>query len=125
MKSIYRYIILWLCAHLLVAAFSAPLVFVQYELKKEFIIKELCENREKPELNCLGKCYLKKQLEANTADMAVETIPPFYFISPAPTVAITIISLPAPAVARHWYQFNNNLVAHGFAALPEQPPQQA
>lgn len=33
-----------------------------YELRKDYISRNLCENRDKPELKCCGKCYLKKQL---------------------------------------------------------------
>ena len=39
-----------------------PFVYLDFELRKEFIIKNLCENRFKPELHCDGKCYLAKQL---------------------------------------------------------------
>lgn len=34
-----------------------------YKANKDYIAKALCENRTKPELQCKGKCYLKKQLE--------------------------------------------------------------
>ena len=33
-----------------------------YELNKEYVAKNLCENRNKPQMKCCGKCYLKKQL---------------------------------------------------------------
>ena len=39
-----------------------PFVYLDFELRKEFIIKNLCENRFKPQLHCDGKCYLAKQL---------------------------------------------------------------
>lgn len=40
-----------------------------YSLNIEYIIKELCENKDKPELNCKGKCYLKKKMgEADKAE---------------------------------------------------------
>jgi hypothetical protein len=32
-----------------------------YQVNKEYIAANLCINRDKPELNCCGKCYLKKQ----------------------------------------------------------------
>ncbi|MBS1585168.1 MAG: hypothetical protein JSS82_06430 [Bacteroidetes bacterium] len=34
-----------------------------YELNKEYIAKNLCENRDKPQMKCCGKCYLRKQLK--------------------------------------------------------------
>jgi hypothetical protein len=33
-----------------------------YEINKDFIAKNLCENRNQPFSKCCGKCYLKKQL---------------------------------------------------------------
>lgn len=34
-----------------------------YELNKDYIAKNLCENRDKPKMKCCGKCYLRKQLK--------------------------------------------------------------
>lgn len=34
-----------------------------FQLNQEYVATELCENKEKEELHCEGKCYLKKQLE--------------------------------------------------------------
>lgn len=33
-----------------------------YSVNIEYIINELCENKDKPELNCKGKCFLKKKM---------------------------------------------------------------
>ena len=46
-----------------------------YSLNIEYIIKELCENKDKPELNCKGKCYLKKKMgEADKAEKQASEI---------------------------------------------------
>ncbi len=42
-----------------------------YEVNKNYVATVLCENRDKPELNCCGKCFVKKQLnkvDRNTGD---------------------------------------------------------
>jgi len=39
-----------------------------YELNKAYIAKNLCENRNRPELKCCGKCYLNKQLKKAGGD---------------------------------------------------------
>jgi len=40
-----------------------------YNINIEYIISELCENKDKPQLKCNGKCYLKKKLaKANEAE---------------------------------------------------------
>ncbi|MEZ5018396.1 MAG: hypothetical protein R2800_15150 [Flavipsychrobacter sp.] len=38
-------------------------VIAWYEINKEYIAAELCENKDKPQLQCNGKCYLKKQID--------------------------------------------------------------
>jgi hypothetical protein len=44
------------------------LPFVDYAINKEYITKNLCENRSKPKLNCNGKCHLMKQLKKAGAE---------------------------------------------------------
>ena len=41
-----------------------PLLYLDYELRKEFIIDNFCVNRNRPELHCDGKCYLATRLAA-------------------------------------------------------------
>ena len=49
-----------------------PVVYLDFELNKEYIIENLCENRFKPELNCNGQCYLAKQLHKVAEDKATK-----------------------------------------------------
>src|SRR5215217_498147 len=48
---------------LLSANLSSVLVYLGFEANKKYIAKELCENKNKPQLNCNGKCYLMKKLK--------------------------------------------------------------
>ena len=41
-------------------------MYVYYSLDREGFIEQLCENKDKPELNCDGKCMLAKMLQAQT-----------------------------------------------------------
>ncbi len=34
----------------------------EYVVNYDYIVENLCENKDKPQLNCDGKCYLAKQL---------------------------------------------------------------
>lgn len=53
----------------LVQTFRQPMVFLNYQINKEYIIAKLCENKDKPELKCHGKCHLKKKLDqSDTSD---------------------------------------------------------
>ncbi len=42
---------------------SKLVIYLNFKINQEYISKELCENREVPEKNCNGKCYLSKQLQ--------------------------------------------------------------
>jgi hypothetical protein len=41
-----------------------PALFLNYELRKDYIIQNFCENKNRPELKCDGQCYLAKQIKA-------------------------------------------------------------
>jgi len=38
-------------------------VYAGFELNQNYIISELCVNRDKPQLHCNGKCYLMRKLK--------------------------------------------------------------
>lgn len=60
MKNIF---VISLLAIMLLQVFSKVLVVVDYQANKEFIMEFLCINRDKPELECEGKCQLTKKLK--------------------------------------------------------------
>ena len=43
-------------------------MYVYYSLDREGFIEQLCENKDKPELNCNGKCMLMQMLRAQAED---------------------------------------------------------
>lgn len=50
-------------AVIVLAVFLRPVLpVVGYIINYDYIVKELCENRQKPELHCNGKCQLMKEL---------------------------------------------------------------
>lgn len=57
-----RYIALFLLVLVSIKTLLVPFVYLDFELRKDYILQQLCENRFKPELHCDGKCYLSKQL---------------------------------------------------------------
>ena len=46
--------------------------YLDYVLNFEYISNVLCENKDKPELNCHGSCHLTKELKKTLED---ETVP--------------------------------------------------
>ncbi len=82
-----RYISILLLLAMISAHFSRSFVYAGFEINKSYIVAELCENRDKPSLNCNGKCFLKKKLQAaeekerkqemeNQRNRFQETLPP-------------------------------------------------
>ena len=41
-----------------------PVLCLDYEMRKEYIAKYHCVNKNKPQLHCNGKCYLAKRIAA-------------------------------------------------------------
>ncbi len=44
-----------------------------YHLNRDYIARVLCENRDKPQLHCDGKCFLAKRLKAQQDKQDKET----------------------------------------------------
>lgn len=47
----------------LTQSFTRSFIYLNYEVNKNYISTVLCENKEKKEMFCEGKCYLKKKLQ--------------------------------------------------------------
>ncbi|OJV12608.1 MAG: hypothetical protein BGO21_02355 [Dyadobacter sp. 50-39] len=78
MRTAILYI--WLFTTIL-PTFSQWGTIAYYKVNKEYITRVLCQNRDKPQLHCDGKCYLAKKLkeqqqkqDQQTSDR-VESIP--------------------------------------------------
>ena len=55
-------------AGILLQTFSQVVIVAQYYANKDYIAKNLCENRAKPMMHCDGKCCLKKKLAKESKD---------------------------------------------------------
>jgi hypothetical protein len=49
---------------MLIKVWVIPLLYLDFEIRRDYIVANLCENRNRPQLNCNGKCYLAKKLAA-------------------------------------------------------------
>ena len=67
-----NYIALLLLMLISIKTILVPVVYLDFELRKDFIIKNLCENRFKPQLKCNGQCYLAKKLYKIAEDNATK-----------------------------------------------------
>ena len=55
---------------ILLQTFNQVVIVAQYYANKDYIAKNLCENRDKPMMHCDGKCCLKKKLAKEAKDQA-------------------------------------------------------
>ncbi|MEJ8803302.1 hypothetical protein [Pontibacter sp. H249] len=101
------------------------IVFSSYFANKAYIAAVLCENKDKPQLNCEGKCYLKKQLnkteapETDTSGLTLKLhISPFTAPAPASDNALAAIT----AVAAHAV-FQESSYRYSFHPACFHPPQ--
>lgn len=60
MKRLGSYIFL---LTLVVHTFSQVVIIGEYFINQDYIAAVLCENKDEPEMECNGKCYLKKELK--------------------------------------------------------------
>lgn len=59
----------------LLVSFQQALIIVHFKLNQKNIEQEFCVNKAKPELQCHGKCHLKKELEkSDNTDLELTSI---------------------------------------------------
>lgn len=54
---------IFLLINMLLTQFSSVCIYAGFELNQQYIASTLCENKDKPEMHCNGKCYLTKKLK--------------------------------------------------------------
>jgi hypothetical protein len=56
--------VVYFCLFLYLTAIVRPIVpLVNYTINQDYISEFLCINKNKPELNCNGKCFLAKEIQ--------------------------------------------------------------
>jgi hypothetical protein len=58
-----RFIALLLICFMITANFTRLFIYAGFEVNQKYIAEKLCENRDKPWLNCNGRCYLMKKIK--------------------------------------------------------------
>jgi hypothetical protein len=64
MNRIQQMFLLLLSAGILFQQGSKSFIVLDYLLNKKYIASVLCENKNKPQMHCNGKCHMRKQLQA-------------------------------------------------------------
>lgn len=60
MRKVYSILLIILC---LSAGFQQAIIIVHFKLNKKEITESFCINKDRPELQCQGNCYLKRKLQ--------------------------------------------------------------
>lgn len=63
MVKLRRYILIFFAALFVMHAGGKLFIYAEFYLNREYIAENFCENKEKPELQCNGKCQLMKSLQ--------------------------------------------------------------
>jgi phosphatidylserine decarboxylase len=58
---------------ILLQTFNQFVIVAQFYANRAYIAKNLCENRDKPQLHCEGQCCLKKRLAQEAKDQAASS----------------------------------------------------
>lgn len=58
-----RFLALLLIVLIVSANFTRLFIYAGYQVNQKYIAEKLCENRNKPWLNCHGRCYLMKKIK--------------------------------------------------------------
>ncbi len=86
-----RIVSILLCIGLLLQTFTCVSVLTAYQLHQEIITRYFCVNQDRPQLDCKGKCFLKKQIEkskeSSQRNTGQEDVVHLFFV-PASPIAI-------------------------------------
>lgn len=77
---------------------------VAFAVRQGYIAERLCENRDRPETHCNGRCYLLKQMEAEREHERQRRAAGFELLfAAAPLVPVApALTAPAPRVTPPW-----------------------
>jgi len=100
--------------------------YIDYFINKDYIASVLCENKDKPEKNCNGKCYLKKQIKKVQQEQPTDQNAPSSTKQIEKDQIYFSLEIPTNQVV---FDFNNTAIAYVFAVkvqcldVPNPPPQ--
>jgi hypothetical protein len=76
-SPLMRYSIAIFFSVLMLAVSSREMVhFIVFKLNQDYISQVFCINKDKPELKCDGKCYLKKTIDESKQEKKSKPTPP-------------------------------------------------
>ena len=109
----------------LVAMLKPVEPILEYCFNYNYIVEVLCVNKDKPRLNCNGKCYLMKQLQKQSSENSTKKSQSIQLENyPIGFIEIAEIIQPQQfnfTLKRNYFYFNN--YSYLKENIPFQPPQ--
>ena len=104
------------------ASFQNSLYFIDYQINKDYYLAK-CINKQKPELDCSGKCQVKK--EAQKEESPISQIKYSFEINviPAKNTEFIIKNLVAFSTKTKIVSINHTLTLDGYLKNGLQPPE--
>lgn len=104
-------------------SFRAAFVFVDYQVNYELYSQVLCENKDKPQLQCNGKCHMMKEMAAtNDTEEQGQTVEVFrmHFVEILQSVKETVYFKSCHEL--EFFTHNETVESLGYTP-PTPPPQ--
>lgn len=74
MMKVFKHLTIYLLILTIMgSSLMVPLIYLDFELRRDYIAKVLCINRDEPITVCGGKCYLDLRLEQATEQQEQES----------------------------------------------------
>ncbi|MDP9081701.1 MAG: hypothetical protein M3O71_30175 [Bacteroidota bacterium] len=106
--------------------FSRFFVYAGFELNRNYIASALCENRDKPWLHCIGRCYFIKKIKQaqenerrQTARDGLSRLEVSFFQEPFRLIFIEPIIL--PAAKKPFPNYSYHYISHYIEAVFRPP----
>ncbi len=104
------------------ASFQNSLFMIDYQINQDFY-EIHCVNKAKPDLECHGKCQLKKESEKSTNPFNQVKYSFEFNILPAKPFAFTIKNSSLLTINRLSFNTENSFIKEGFYEILPHPPQ--
>ncbi|MBV8255716.1 MAG: hypothetical protein JO154_24190 [Chitinophaga sp.] len=100
-------VIILVFAGLLLENCSKGLIVLQYWANESWVAQNLCENKDKPQMHCNGRCHLRKELEKETQQEKNGNSGKERFEVMFVNELQNFLELPEPSVVAHIGYYNN------------------
>ena len=104
------------------ATFQSGLMLIDYQINKEYY-EALCINKDKPTLDCHGKCELKKETEKQSNQNQLIKISFEVNVLPQQSLTLPKKKILFPVLKEKIFNSYKTFVLSGHTQAPIQPPQ--